>query len=344
MSGASNKKTVSKVKIDLDLTHLQMALDVLNVPHAFNAKDVLALSELYNGGLGSPQIWSQIDLLRAYLYYFLPLNMARLKAAYQFGHELGFFKNLTSVIEFGSGPGTSQLAFGHELNIKSWRAQESAQTAQTIHKTLASAVKLIAPEFLKKSLRVEPNTLGVFSYSLCEKELPNWAFDCEALFVVEPATERWGRNLMALRKKLIKGGFSIWAPCTHNDDCPLLEKTKNDWCHMRAHIELPNWLSEFSKQLPMRNDTVTYSYLLVRKTPPPEKIKDTTRVIGDTLYEKGKIRQAICRGSDREYLSWLRKHSNPEVIERGRLITLPKNIEKKGNELRVTAADPIEVQ
>jgi len=58
-----------------------------------------------------------------------------------------------------------------------------------------------------------------------------------------------------------------------------------------------------------------------------------SRVIGDTLREKGKTRQAICRNSEREFLAWLKKSGPASEIPRGSLISSQIYI-KVGNELR----------
>ncbi|MNL60669.1 hypothetical protein D3C87_1845050 [compost metagenome] len=82
------------------------------------------------------------------------------------------------------------------------------------------------------------------------------------------------------------------------------------------------------------------SYLLMRKTKP----QPTTgaRVVGDRLKEKGKDRQLVCRGSDREFLAWMHKLGLEQEIPRGVLIDIPSDVQKVSNELRVKS--PIEIQ
>lgn len=87
------------------------------------------------------------------------------------------------------------------------------------------------------------------------------------------------------------------------------------------------------EQLPMKNRTLTMSYLLMRKTP-PKKIK-AARIVGDRLQEKGKDRQMICRGPEREFLAWMHKFKLEQDIPRGVLVEIPEDIEKVSNELRV---------
>ncbi len=156
--------------------------------------------------------------------------------------------------------------------------------------------------------------------------------------ILDPATTQDGRRLLELRQKLIDQGFYMWAPCLHQKPCPLLTKSKTDWCHDRSAISAPNWYSAMESHLPMRNLTVTTSYLLARRKA-PQKAHNLIRLIGDHLKEKGKSRQMICRGPDREFLSWLHRDGTPPVYPRGDLLEMP-TVELRGNELRVLTPIP----
>ena len=83
----------------------------------------------------------------------------------------------------------------------------------------------------------------------------------------------------------------------------------------------------------MKNRTLTMSYLLMRKTP-PEKTK-MARIVGDLLKEKGKNRQLVCRGPNREFLTWMHKNKLLQEIPRGVLVDIPEDSEKISNEIRI---------
>lgn len=85
----------------------------------------------------------------------------------------------------------------------------------------------------------------------------------------------------------------------------------------------------------MKNKTVTTSYLLARKQKPKDIAKMKARLTGDSLNEKGKTRQLICRNEKREFLTWMHKTISPQVLLRGDLIDMPVEIEEKSNELRL---------
>ncbi len=65
----------------------------------------------------------------------------------------------------------------------------------------------------------------------------------------------------------------------------------------------------------------------------------TIRVVGDFLEEKGKTRQLICRGPQREFLTFIKKNHEPTKFNRGDILTLKCEPEKKGEELRPHPTD-----
>jgi hypothetical protein len=86
----------------------------------------------------------------------------------------------------------------------------------------------------------------------------------------------------------------------------------------------------------MKNRTLTTSYLLARKQKPATKLAaNIGRVVGDHLEEKGKDRQMLCRGPEREFLAWMHKAGLKQDIPRGVLIEIPEDVQKISNELRL---------
>ncbi|MCB0408374.1 MAG: hypothetical protein KDD34_09230, partial [Bdellovibrionales bacterium] len=145
------------------------------------------------------------------------------------------------------------------------------------------------------------------------------------------------RALMSFRKLLIENGFFVLAPCTHQGLCPLLTHSKKDWCYDRVFLEAPDWFKKLESHLPMKNRTLTFSYLIASKKFKPHLPKNSARVIGDTLKEKGKTRQMVCRGQEREFLSWLDRLGPAPEIPHGALIQIPEDYLKKGDsEIRAT--------
>jgi ribosomal protein RSM22 (predicted rRNA methylase) len=307
------------------------------------ADAVLQLSDYYIKNPEAETPWNQKYCQIAYRHYYLPLNFIRCQKVIERGLQVGFFENLSHFIDWGAGPGTASLALAQSDLLK---PQIQKQILFDLSKSTLNAFSdlhtdLINKDYfdyldLKNSYPNKPNTCLVFSYSLTElTALPVGWEDHEALMILEPSTSQDGRKLLNLRQTLIEHGFSIWAPCTHQLSCPLLTHSKHDWCHDRASVEAPEWFRDLEQLLPMKNKTVTTSYLLARKRKPSEKIKMKARLTGDSLDEKGKTRQLICRNDQREFLTWMHKTIKPQVLARGDLIDMPVDFEIKSNELRL---------
>ena len=177
------------------------------------------------------------------------------------------------------------------------------------------------------------NTL-VCSYSLTElTDIPSFVFSADKAILLEPSTQQDGRRLMEWRQRLIERGFYVWAPCLHQDSCPLLKHSNKDWCHDTAQVEFPEFLDKALKDSPLRLNNPSFSYLALSKEVPPI-LSSAARVVGNTLKERGKTKQMVCRGEEREFLSWFNKREEVPYINRGALVKLPKELEKKSNELR----------
>lgn len=306
------------------------------------AQSVMKLSDFYIAQPSAATPWDEEFCQIAYRNYYLPLNQLRCASVIQRGEQVGFFEGLSHFIDWGSGPGTASLALAADEKI---RPQIKSQTLfdhspavlkhfSDLHTQLVNAQT--TGQLRLKSVPHPQQTLLTFSYSLTElNEPPEGWNQFEALMILEPSTRDDGRKLLELREKIKAAGYSIWAPCTHQMACPLLTKSKHDWCHDRLVVDAPDWFMQLEQYLPMRNRTITTSYLLARRKPVPSHLSSKARLTGDSLEEKGKTRQLVCRSEAREFLTWMHKSIEPQTLNRGDLISLPADIEVKSNELRL---------
>lgn len=321
------------------------------------ADAILRLSDFYlrrpdaRSPLAEP--WAQA----AYLAYYFPLNLARARAVAREGARLGFFSGIDRIVDFGSGLGSASFAaleaapaiaeaFAIDASAEALRLQEKLAaddwpTARFRREARADA----APPASFRGGGAAQRTCAIFSYSLTElARIPAWALDQEALFIVEPSSRDDGRRLQSLRSDLLASGFYAWAPCSHQGACPLLAQSERDWCHARVALAAPPWWGPIEALLPIKNRTLSFSYLLARRTKPARE-EGLARAIGDARAEKGKTRMAICRGPEREFLAWFpQRLREPPDLERGDLLRLAADLEKRGaegaREVRLrTAAD-----
>lgn len=324
------------------------------------AEAVRQLSDHYHAHPDAPTPWDEPWAQAASVAYYFPLNLARNQAVALEAFRLGFFAGISKLIDFGSGTGSALAAFSEALaNAKRADITYQACDISAIALNLGRRIVNLPTQetIIVRSAEDVPNgfgenaenTLVVASYALTELEkIPSWWEKAEALAIIEPSTQEDGRKLMQWRAYLIEKGYKIWAPCTHQKDCPLLTQSARDWCHDRVHWQAPEWFTEMEKFLPMKNRTITHSYLLARRRlPAPKGLIGLGRLTGDTLVEKGKTRQSICQGPDREFLAWFPqrfpKGTGDFTLERGRLLRFREDPVKKSSELRIQSPDQIEL-
>ncbi len=279
--------------------------------------------------------WGEPQRQQAYLVYFHALNVVRMIAVLQSLKEVVPEFYSATVLDFGSGLGSSELAWNEVFEKTQWIFLEQDKEARKFHQHLLSR-PITDSEWISSESKINKNPETVIaSYSLNElNTVPHFFMDADNLILLEPSTKTHARRLMQLRQPLINAGFQILAPCIHQSDCPLLIHSKKDWCHDRIHLKSPDWFQKLENQLPMTNRTLTFSYLIASKKYQTQIPKESVRIIGDTIREKGKTRQMICRGEEREFLSWLRKYGSTPEIPHGSLYHPPGELEKKGDELR----------
>lgn len=300
------------------------------------AADVRRMSDFYVEQPFGQTPWHADWCQRAQLAYYFPLNATRLSQVIKEGQRLGFFEGRESYFDFGAGLGAFAAAFAScfpDLQPE-FTEVEISNDARTLRQALASFPVNSLRELPAFRRQTPPADILVCSYSLTElPEAAPFLQHFPKLFLVEPSTREDSRRLLALRAQLIEQGYYIWAPCTHQQACPLLTHSEQDWCHDRLHFEMPAWMQAMEQHLPFRNRTLTFSYLLAAREPGPE-LQSWTRLTGDARPEKGKTRQMFCRGPEREFLAWMDRHGEAPLSPRGELARVPEGIQKS-NELRV---------
>lgn len=278
--------------------------------------------------------WQNTWAQAAYISYFFPLNYLRMLKVIKMGSVKNIINNEDTVIDFGSGCGTASLALADsQIYFKKIIQVETSNIAINFYDLLISNTnnKVIQKNHLESDFNFKDCTL-LLSYSLNEiNSFSEKWLEAKNIIIVEPSTKYQSKKLIELRSYLIENGFYALAPCTHQDKCPLTD-SKHDWCHDRAHIEIPEWLKKIEKYLPIRNETLTFSYLIMTKTV-VNKNQNSFRLVGDELTEKGKTRWLACHNKDRLFVSWLNKWKNTPQWKRGDLVEI-ENFEIKGNEIR----------
>jgi len=321
------------------------------------ADAVRTLSNLFIRGGASLGYWHVPAMRAAYTAYFMPLNFLRARAVCMEAARLYFFDHARVVEDWGCGLGAASWALLLALEpTKSVRLAGIDQSEDALAEFQAWSERFMTlqgnwPSRLQVSTRrgkleelvhSKADTF-IMSYVLAEmSERPELPSTAERLIVIEPSTHQQGRSLLEFRQELLEKGWYAWAPCTHQYDCPLLTGSGRDWCHDRISWEKPEWYAAIEQHLPMKNDTLTMSYVVFSKERPPEKLVGLTRVVGDQQEEQGKSRQLICRSPKREFMSWLHRDRHDVQLHRGDLIKV-EGLLSKSNEARMTSESTVQI-
>ncbi len=316
------------------------------------AAAILKLSDHYQSTQDKLKItdWSDKKNQMAYLAYFHFLNLQRSRRVFTQADQFNFFQGVELVLDFGSGLGAGSYDWKGEKFFFDW------PTAHRLHQQIADDVPspdhwrsqdLDLSDFL--ALKQKKSVLGIFSFSLVEmKSWPEWIFNLDKIIFIEPSVQNISRDLMALRQTLIENSFQVVAPCVHQEACPMLTYSKKDWCHDRLDTFQPDWFKALETVLPIKNQTLTLSYLAVQKKMVTQKESQSTggnaRVVSDWLPEKGKSRLMICQNQHRQFLSALKRNSEINIeFKRGQLIQLDDSLDfmKTSAEIRVERTDQV---
>jgi hypothetical protein len=296
------------------------------------ASYIQRMSDHYIAHPDSPTPWNEKWAAIAQLAYYFPLNLLRWNYLLSQIDHTGLLSDVDDIVDFGAGLSPTLAAFRQAGYQGKATFIEQAPRAIELARKLGAEFSLSDRHHPQKG----KHAVLCFSYSITEMvEVPDWILDYDTLMVIEPSTQTDGRKLMELRKQLVAKGYHVLAPCVHNDICPQLTHP-HDWCHTRFHVSLPSWMLQIEKHLPFQNPTLTMSYLVITRRAQYTALPNKWRLVGDLLKEKGKARQMVCRGPNREFLAWLSRNGSPPDLERGILIDQPHEADYKvvSNEIR----------
>lgn len=108
--------------------------------------------------------------------------------------------------------------------------------------------------------------------------------DRALILFLEPGTQEAAREAMGLRNRLVEMGYHPLYPCTHNQACPLLARSR-DWCFSETEWERPKDLERLDTTLGLDRGKLSGSaYLLASpalfQALPQAKTKVRALVVG----------------------------------------------------------------
>lgn len=293
-------------------------------------------SDFYINNPNQATPWNETRAQIAQWAYYLPLNFLRNQCVLNELSSLVPLDQFENALDYGAGLGASSWS----LRQSGFKGKITMYDRHKIPPAASAAVSAdVVTQFEAHKYR---HHLGVFSYSLTEMANRNDLLNqFSHLVIVEPSTQTEGRRLSETRQYLIDNDFEILAPCMHQKACPLMVHSQRDWCHDRILFKKPTWMDKIEKNLPFRNDSLTFSYLIAfkkgsmkpewRRSVPPIQ----ARLTGDILPEKGKDKQLVCFDERRLFLTWMNKNKIDQTLPRGGRVEIPEDIEIVSNEVRL---------
>lgn len=137
------------------------------------------------------------------------------------------------------------------------------------------------------------------------------------VLLVEPGTLKDFQKLAWLREAL-RNEFTVLAPCTHSNSCPL-EKSPKDWCHHFADVpsvafQSREW-SQIQKDLKIDLSSLPYSYLLLSRDNKMSALNRKSRLLGSVQQLKASSKMLVCDSQHGVRELELFKRDNPALYK-----------------------------
>lgn len=212
--------------------------------------------------------------------------------------------NPQSLLELGAGPGTATLAaMQHYPDLGELTLIEREQSMIKAGKALFAAgpgalpkahwlsfnlpnlpEKLKSPDLVLMSYVV--NEMGPARrtelYAQLDKLQP------EVIIAIEPGTPEGSQHLIEMRRDFIERNWQVWAPCPHQQDCPL---AADDWCHFSQRLTRSS-LQRYLKQGSQNYEDEKFAYLILSRQPATKPAAG--RILRHPLIKKGHLDLKLC--------------------------------------------------
>ncbi|HEY2008475.1 MAG TPA: small ribosomal subunit Rsm22 family protein [Rhizomicrobium sp.] len=219
-----------------------------------------------------------------------------------------------SLLDVGAGTGAASWAgVGAWPEIASVTMLDRNPALRALARRLTESGPLVNAEILAGDLSSEKSFLSrengadlvVASYVLAE--LPEdqaasvardlWHSADGALALIEPGTPDGFARIRSARAALVEAGAHVVAPCTHDNDCPMQDRSvrasgsdqQNDWCHFsqrlarsRDHMLLKDATVPFEDE--------RYAYVVAAR----EKVAHGARILAPPLETKPGLAFKLC--------------------------------------------------
>jgi hypothetical protein len=236
-------------------------------------------------------------------------------------HRRGWAPQSRTAIDWGCGTGVAgRRVLAEWPQIRTLALHDRSPLAMRF--AMERAQQVFPGMEVRRFLKCDPSSLLLVSH--VANELSPSALDgllalaaqAREIIWVEAGTHADSRRLSEIRDRLLPGGFTVIAPCTHQARCGMLTpENERHWCH---HFAAPpevafrdaRW-AEFGKELSIDLRSLPYSFLVLSRDVAP-LAPGFSRVIGEVREAKGYCKVLSCQAEGvSEFM--LQKRDAPEL-------------------------------
>lgn len=270
----------------------------------------------------------------AYLLYYMTTNLLKLWPPLRELEQSKFFSNRNSVrhLDLGSGPGTgiwSLLLFLEDFGIEcaseftlSDSLRENLSAGEQFYRLLSKKLKnkptgsyetwdMTKPGMIPTAISAK-GSYDLITLMNVINELPESNDEVliasleellaakGALIVIEPSTRELSRRALRFRDRMVAKGMQVYAPCTHQLNCPALQDPDN-WCHTEVPWERPPFIKTIDDQAGTLRLSLKFTYTTYLKQEinqrnlfMDERQNSAGRVVSQSFREKGRTRFVVC--------------------------------------------------
>lgn len=250
-----------------------------------------------NDGKGKKLLTEQNEAI-SYAISRMPATYAAIYSAMSQTIE-NYEENLHTLFDIGAGTGAATWAVNELAEITDVKCFERENNMINIGKKLMSNTELSKVKWEQFDILqdniTEKADIVVTSYMI--NELPEnekefvieklWNVANKLLIIIEPGTPAGFKNILKVRKKLLKDGGYIVAPCTHQGECPI---SKDDWCAFYARV-FRSSIHKQAKKGELGYEDEKFSYIAFSKVPTQNT---ESRILRHPQIYKGYVNVKLC--------------------------------------------------
>ena len=270
------------------------------------------LSMAYTGDGPAPTL-SGIDA-RAYALYYTPINYAKFVTLLT---EIpsNFWSQPLTVLDYGCGPGTATLAvLDTTRNIECIVLEDSNAAMLAVARDLiehrldsrpipfkTTLCREVTVSHEKFDLILAGNVLNELADETAQTTVMRLIARLKPggiMVIIEPALLSSTRRLMAIRDRVLANEPSMTPlyPCTHRNNCPMLQLIPDGWCHTSLRWEEPRLTRFLDQMLGFNKHRIKLSALVLRanissvpgfrviEDATSSKIGSTTTICGEGFF------------------------------------------------------------